>query len=349
MKLIDGFVRFWTSLLLVLVLGGFAPIVLPQSTNADSGGTAAVVEPPIPGTFVPTKIPITEAEAYRYSIDLVYGFSVIIRNSSGEGTQMLVPRNRDLSIEQDIKTVVQNAVLTNVFDQSLEHTLIVTAEDWSRTSTHFNIRQIKYWHVEKSGLLNVSKLVEKIEVLWNPGYFRWVEMVMPQPESAVVIATNIASGAPVHLVAGRRDYATTKFYVEPAAWFGGAGLVGVPIGDFSELRGTLSITDKSFVVHHYSLPSGEFIESTVNRKMKIVAGPEEGRVTIEVYGKVGEYVIVTFGEQPEYMTEVLFPNHELFIPPSGVLRLRRTMFSSNGFFRVTHFENLEKLRLQTRQ
>lgn len=337
----------WASLMLALVLGGFAPFVLAQSTNADSG-TAAVVEPPIPGTFVPTKIPVTEAEGYQYSLDLMYGFSVIIRNSNDEGVQLLVPRNRALPLEQDLKMVIQNAVLNNIFGPDLEHTLNVTVEDWSRTSTHFNIRQVKYWHVEKSNLLNVSNLIDKIEILWNPGYFRWVEVVMPQPQSAVVIATNITSRAPVHLVAGRRDYATTKFYVEPAAWFGGAGLVGVPIGDFSELRGTLSITDKSFVVHHYSLPSGEFIESTVNRNMKIVAGPEEDRVTIEVYGKVGEYVNVTFGQQPEYMTEVLFPDRELSIPSSGVLKLKKTMSSSNGFFRVNHFDNLEKLRLQTR-
>jgi hypothetical protein len=142
------------------------------------------------------------------------------------------------------------------------------------------------------------------------------------------------------MISGQVGGTNRVFFVSPAA--GLASHVAIPLG-LNKISGELVLTNRFLEVHHFELPSGRFVETTVDRSLSIVPiATESGKIRVTVRGKVGETIQIFSGPSPEYTVRQLFPDKNLFIQPGGTFWFKANITGEASFFKVMYFSNQEE-------
>ncbi len=324
-------------MLVLVLLGVFAPNVLSQSTN--SGGTAApaVVEPQYPGDFVPEEIPTTLAKAREYALEAAYGLIVVVATDVNWVQHMFVWDHKG-TLEAGMRAAAQSVALSEVFNTNLTHQIVVTAVDKAAVGVYANTPWLYYRHDNKKNSVAASQVAEKLVVNFYPDKFGVIEVVMPWVATAHIRGEDM-SGKTVHMDAAS-DGGTSPFLVKPNF---DVGAVRLPIPLTGFKNGVLVVSNQFMEAHHFELPSGRFIGTFVERSVSISPiASEPGRVQVTVRGKIGETVQVFAGPSPEYMVRQLHSDKHLFIQPGGTLRLKIDAKEDASFFKALYFSSQEE-------
>lgn len=312
------FVHYGASLMLALVLlGVFAPnVVLSQSTNGGGTAAPASVEPK-PGTFVPSRLPVTRAQAYEYATGAVHGYWITISADDGNSASALIERSTNLSFEQEMRLVTQQFVIENKFDTNVGHRVLVTAETWN-LCTMFAAKPFVYRHDGKG--VAAEHVGDGLEIRLQRDVHNVLEMPFPAIKAAKITYRD-ATGKTVVWEAVPRFNGTESFFVEQSVY---TGILGVPVG-LDSLYGTLEVESTTREIHEYSLPSGQLTASTIKRSVSIAPDTVlPNRIVVTIAGKVGEYFELRYGNSLDSITNTFARTNSqkvvqtrFFVGPNG--------------------------------
>lgn len=343
-------VRFWASLTLVLILGGFAPIVLAQSTNEGDGTAAVVVVPPIPGTFVPTKIPITQAEMLEYGNQVVDSIYVIVRRKDGSESNSRVFNHSPAAngtVAEHVAQLLPQVAQELIFGETNLHQIGATGM-FRRTVMMFTGVVVTYRPDGKEGHLSPLDVGNAFKTVLLSSITSAFEIPYWHPRGARIEGLH-SNGSAVGKNALFLDggVAVGDFFVRPQVV---TGILAYPT-NLSNVTGTLSVTNEFFEIDHFELPSGRHTGRTVDRKIEIFPDSDPQKVVVRIYGRSMDQVLLYTGYSMEALDIQVLPNRNIFISPStGYVEVRVVMYfgESRGFFRAVHYSQEEAQRLLKR-